>query len=293
MTGRRHALAATALVVALGSVVRAQSVPLGGAAPQTGVPASLMPIPLREIGFDQRLGERVPLDVALRDENGRPVWLGDFFGKRAVVLTFAYYECPMLCSQVLNSLASALAVLTLTPGSDFEIVTISFNPRDTPELARGRKAATLERYRKAGAENAWHFLIGDEKQIRRVTDATGFRYVWDNETKQYAHPSGILVLTPDGRLSHYLYGIEYGPRDLRLALVEASSGTIGNAVDAILHYCYRYDPATGRYGFAVMTLVRAAGIATVLAIASFILISLRRERNDAGRTFRSGTAGHS
>jgi protein SCO1 len=287
----RHPVASGFCLVLLCAVVStaaaaAQGVPLGGGPPQTGVPASQMPPALREVGFDQRLSERVPLDIALRDEAGRRVTLGEYFGRRPVVLTLVYYECPMLCTQVLNSLAGALAVLTLDPGKDFEIVTVSFNPRETPELAAAKKASYLERYRRPGAAEGWHFLTGDEASIRRLTEAVGFRYVYDAELGQYAHPSGITVLTPDGRLSHYLYGIEYGPRDLRLALVDASAGKIGNAVDKLLLYCYHYNPATGRYGFVVMAVVRAAGVVTVAAIATFIIVMRRRE----SRAARGATA---
>lgn len=270
-------------VLALGAVLAAalsagaQSVPLSGGPPQVGVPASAMPPVLREVGFDQRLNERVPLDITLRDEQGRTVTLGEFFGARPVVLTLVYYECPMLCTQVLGSLAGALTTLTLEPGRDFEIVTVSFNPAETPALAAAKKADYLERYRRPGAEKAWHFLTGDEASIGRLTGAVGFRYVYDQDVRQYAHPSGITVLTPDGRLSHYLYGIEYGPRDLRLALVDASAGRIGTAVDQLLLYCYHYNPATGRFGFVVMTVVRVAGAATVACLAAFIVLARRRE----------------
>jgi protein SCO1 len=295
MTTRPWQLALIAAVVAgLSTLARAQSVPLGGMPPQTGVPSTAMPPVLREVGFDQRLSERVPLDITLRDEDGRAVRLGDFFGRRPVVLTLVYYECPMLCTQVLNSLVGALMVLTLEPGKDFELVTVSFDPRETPALAAQKKATYLERYKRPGAERAWHFLTGDEPSIKRLTAAVGFRYVYDNDIRQFAHPSGITVLTPDGRLSHYLYGIEYGPRDLRFALVDASAGKIGTPIDKLLLYCYHYNPATGRYGFVVMTIVRAAGIATVLSIVTFIIVMRRREiRNLAAarRTDRDPAGG--
>jgi len=201
-----------------------------------------------------------------------------------VVLVFAYYDCPMLCTQVINGLSSALGVMSLNPGKDFEIVTVSFNPHDTPASATAKKAVYLERYRRPGAAEGWHFLTGDQPQIDRLTKAAGFRYAWDAETKQYAHPSGVIVLTPDGRLSKYLFGIEYGARDLRLGIVEASEGNIGTPVDALLLYCYHYDPMTGRYGLAIMRTIRLAGAATVLAIGGFIAIMVRRERRLARRT---------
>jgi protein SCO1/2 len=245
---------------------------------EPGIVSTALPAPLREIGFDQNIDRRVPLDTVFRDESGATVRLGDYFGKKPVVLVFAYYDCPMLCTQVINGLSSALGVMSLTPGKDFEIVTVSFNPRDTPASATAKKAVYLERYRRPGAAEGWHFLTGDEPQIDRLTKAAGFRYAWDAETKQYAHPSGVIVLTPDGRLSKYLFGIEYGPRDLRLAIVEASAGKIGTPVDSLLLYCYHYDPMTGRYGLAIMRTIRLAGAATVLAIGAFIVVMVRRER---------------
>jgi protein SCO1/2 len=248
---------------------------------EPGQPSATMPAALREIGFDQNLDQHVPLDTPLRDEQGRSVQLGEYFGKRPVVLIFAYYECPMLCTQVINGLASALNVLSLQPGRDFEIVTVSFDPRDTPATAAAKKAHYIERYTRAGAADAWHFLTGDEASIKRLTKAAGFRYVWDAPTNQFAHPSGIIVLTPDGRLARYLFGIEYGPRDLRLAIVEASDGKVGSPADALLLYCYHYDPMTGRYGLVIMRTLRLAGIATVLALGGFIFVMLRLERKAA------------
>ncbi|HJZ72781.1 MAG TPA: SCO family protein [Vicinamibacterales bacterium] len=245
---------------------------------EPGMASSQVPAPLREIGFDQNLDQRVPLDVAFRDERGASVRLGDYFGKRPVVMVFAYYDCPMLCTQVINGLSSALGVLSLKPGEDFEIVTVSFNPADTPATARAKKAIYLERYTREGAAASWHFLVGDQPSIDRLTRAAGFRYVWDATTKQFAHPSGIIVLTPDGRLARYLFGIEYGPRDLRYAIVEASDGRVGNVADALLLYCYHYDPMSGRYGLVVMRALRLAGAATVLALLSFVAVMIRRER---------------
>jgi len=264
-------------------LLRAQmtGAPTAGYKLEPGITSSTMPRPLREIGFDQNLDQYVPLDVPFRDESGRTVRLADYFGSRPVVLVFAYYDCPMLCTQVINGLSTALNLLSLAPGKDFEIVTVSFNPRDTPATASAKKAVYLERYTRDGAARAWHFLSGDEPSIDRLTKAAGFRYVWDAETKQFAHPTGVIVLTADGRLSRYLFGIEYGPRDLRYALVEASAGSVGNAADTLLLYCYHYDPMTGRYGFVVMRAVRIAGAATVLALVSFIIVMVRKEKRAA------------
>jgi len=233
---------------------------------------------LTEIGFDQRLGESLPLDLPLRDEAGNAVRLGDYFKGRPVVLTLVYYECPMLCTLTLNGLASALDVLSFDAGKEFEIVTVSFDPRETPELARAKKQTYLQRYKRPGAEAAWHFLTGDADCVKRLTQAVGFRYVWDERTQQFAHPSGVMVATPDGRLARYLYGIEYAPNDLRLALIESAEGKIGTPIDQAILFCYQYDPATGRYGAAVMRILRLAAIATLTALGAFLTVMLRRER---------------
>ena len=276
-------LSFVSFVMSSPQALRAQmtGAPAPGYKRDAGVSSSTMPAPLREIGFDQNLDQTVPLDTPLIDENGRVVRLGEYFGARPVILVFAYYECPMLCTQVINGLASALGVLSLEPGKDFEIVTVSFDPRDTPASASAKKATYLDRYKRPGARTAWHFLTGEPASIERLTRAAGFRYVWDDKTQQFAHPTGVIVLTPDGRLARYLFGIEYGPRDLRLALVEASAGKVGSAVDTLLLYCYHYDPMTGRYGFVVMRAVRIAGAATVLALAAFILVMVRKEKRAA------------
>lgn len=246
------------------------------------------PTALRDVGFDQRLGERLPLDVALRDEAGREVRLGDYFGKRPVVLSFVYFECPMLCTLSLNGLASALGVLSFDPGKEFEIVTVSFDPRDTPAAAANKKRAYLARYKRPSAETGWHFLTGGPEGLARLTRAAGFRYAWDEETKQFAHPAGVVVVTPEGKISRYLFGIEYAPRDLRLALVESASEKIGTPVDAVALYCYQYDPMTGRYGMAIMRIVRLGGLLTVLALVGYVLVMLRRERTRAAVPGRAG-----
>jgi len=245
---------------------------------------------LREIGFDQRLGAAVPLDLPFRDESGASVRLHDYFGKRPVVLSLNYYSCPMLCTVTLNGLASALDTISMTAGKEFEVVTVSFDPSETPQLASAKKKAYLERYKRPGAAQGWHFLTGDAPAIAALTKAVGFRYVWDAETRQFAHPAGVLVLTPEGRIARYLYGIEYAPRDLRLAVVEASAGRIGNPVDQIILACYQYDPTTGRYGAAIMRIVRAVGALTVAALAGFITMMLRRE-GAARRAAAAGAAG--
>ena len=270
--------AASLAIAAVPAAAQMSGNPVAGYKRDVGLPASTMPPALKEVGFDQKLNEQVPLDLRFTDEQGRAVALGDYFGRRPVVLAFVYFDCPMLCSQVLNATASSLDLMSIEAGRDFDVVAVSFDTRETPEKARARKALTLERYHHTDAAAGWHFLTGDQAAIDRLTAAAGFRYAWDEETKQFAHPAGVVVLTPDGRLARYLFGIDYGPRDLRLAIVEASEGKVGNPVDSLLLYCYHYDPMTGRYGLIVMRVLRLAGAATVLLIASFILIMLRRER---------------
>src|SRR5262245_52378805 len=273
-------LVAGAMCVTAAMPVRAQmtGAPPAGYRQAPGVPASTVPAPLREIGFDQRVGEPLPLDTIFRDETGRDVVFGRYFTTRPVILAFVYYDCPMLCTQIVNALVAALRTMSMTPGRDFEVVLVSFDPREQPARAAVRKAETLVRYDRPGSEAGWHFLTGDEASIRRLTGAAGFRYVWDEPTKQFAHPAGIVIATPDGRPSRYLFGLEYGPRDVRLALTEASEGRIGTVVDALLLYCYHYDPMTGRYGLVVMRMLRVAGVLTVMALGAFILLMLRLER---------------
>jgi protein SCO1/2 len=219
----------------------------------------------------------LPLDATLRDESGRTVRLGDYFGRRPVVVTLAYYGCPMLCTLSLNGLASALKTLSFDAGREFDVVTISFEPKETPQQAASAKKTYVERYGRPGAAGGWHFLTGKPAAIDAITRAVGFRFAWDEQTNQYAHPAGIVVATPEGRIARYLYGVEYAPKDLRFALVEASSGRVGNPVDQLLLYCYQYDPARGRYGAAVLRTVRFFGILTVVSLITLIAVLRYRE----------------
>ncbi|HYU78143.1 MAG TPA: SCO family protein [Vicinamibacterales bacterium] len=275
----KHAIGIFTVLLTLAASAAAQDGP-PGLRPEAATPSSQMPGILKNVTFDQRLNERLPLDTFLRDEAGRAVRLGDYFGERPVVLAFAYYECPMLCTQVLNGLTNALTVLTETVGREFDVVVVSFDPRDTPVLAAGKKKAHVDRYKRAGSEPGWHFLTGDEASVKRVTDAAGFHYVWDDRTQQFAHPSGIVVTTPDGRLSRYFFGIDFAPRDVKFALIESSAGRIGNAVDKLLLYCYHYDPSTGSYGFIAMRAVRIGGAVTLVALVGFVLVALGREQRE-------------
>jgi protein SCO1/2 len=244
---------------------------------KAGETSTTVPAQLKDVTFEQRLGTQLPLDTRLRDEAGRDVALGDYFGRRPVVLAFVYYSCPMLCTQVLNGVSGAAKALPFTVGSEYDVVFLSFDPRDTPEAAAAKKKAQLEDYKQTGTAAGWHYLTGTEAAIRRVTSAAGFFYRWDEASGQYAHVSGVLVVTPDGHLSRYFYGVEYSPKELRMALVESSEGKVGSAVDKLLLYCYHYDPTTGRYGVIAMNLVRLGGAVTILFLGGFIWLMRRRE----------------
>jgi protein SCO1/2 len=247
-----------------------------------GLPAAEVPAQLRDVGFDQNLNQLLPLDVELTDEHGRTVKIGDYFGKRPVVLSLVYYGCPMLCLQSLSSLAATLGVLSENPGEDFEVVSVSIDPRETPALALEKKAHYVERSGKPSIAAGWHYLTGTEANIQRLAKAAGFRYAWDESQKQFAHPAGIVIATPQGKVARYLFGIDYGPRDLRLALVDASEQKISSPLKRALLYCYHYDLATGRYSLAIMRIVRVAGAATVLALGMLIFVWTRRERRQVG-----------
>jgi protein SCO1/2 len=250
--------------------------------PPAREPASERPAALRDVGLDQKLNGQLPLDAMFKDAQGRDVAIGDIFTSgRPVVLALVYFECPMLCTQVLNGLTGALETLSLDAGKDFDVIALSFDPREEPKLAKAKKIAYMGRYGRPGTEDGWHFLTGTQESIARVTDAVGFRYTFDENIGQFAHGALITVLTPEARISRYLYGIDYGGRDLRLALVEASDGAIATPVDRALLYCYHWDPTTGRYGFVAMSLVRGAGVLTLLGFGTFIVVSLRRERRAA------------
>jgi protein SCO1/2 len=244
-----------------------------GAAAQDRLPASL-----DKIGLDQRLNEVVSPALAFRDDTGRPVRLGDFFQGRPVVLVLAQYRCPLLCNQVLNGLLDGLRPLALDAGKDFQVVVVSFDAREGPELAAAKKASQVAAYGRAGAESGWHFLTGEQPAIDALTQAVGFRYRYDDRLDRFAHASGIVVLTPEGRIARYFYGIRYAGRDLRLALVEAGNEQIGSPADRMLLLCYEYDLASGQYTLAVMKLVRLGGMLTLLALATFFVLARLHER---------------
>jgi protein SCO1 len=265
---------ATSTMLAAAAPLRAQ----GLAPDDAGDPAQAKPGLLSKVGIDQHLNQQIPLDLPFTDESGRDVRLGEFFGKRPVVLALVYYECPMLCTQVLNGMVSALGVLTFDVGREFDVVAVSINPKETPGLAAQKKQAYVERYKRPQTAAGWHFLTGKEENIQRLAAAVGFRYAFDERIQQYAHGAGIEVVTPRGVLSKYFYGIEFSPRDLKFGLMEASEERIGTAIDNALLLCYHYDPATGTYGATAIEAVRIGGVATLLALSAFIFVSLRRER---------------
>ena len=250
----------------------------GNVSPRPVDPVTKKPVLLKDVRFDQKLDAQVPAGLPFTDDLGNAVTLGQYFGKRPIVLAMVYFECPMLCSQVLNDLVSALGVLSLNPGQDFDVVAVSFNPREGAGVAALKKAGYMERFGRPGTEQGFHFLTGTEAAITQLTDTVGFKYAWDEDIKQYAHAAGVIVLTPDGRVSKYFYGLEYSPRDLRLGLVEASDRKIGTPVDTLLLYCYHYDPTTGKYGLVAMRTVQGGGIVTVAAMVTFWIVMWRRSR---------------
>jgi len=280
MSGRRVRFARRAAVLPLllfaalvaPATARGQEDPLPVMQNPTGSPEVM-----KQIGIDQKLDAQVPLDLSFRDEQGALVPLRRYFGKRPVVLAMVYYECPMLCTFVLNGVLNSAKALSFEMGKDYEVVTVSIDPTEKPLLAEAKHTMYAGLYGRPGAVAGWHFLTGDEPAIRQLAGSVGFRYIYDKASQQYGHASGIMVLTPEGRVSRYFYGITYPPRDLRFALVEASGGKIGTPVDAILLTCFHYDPMTGKYGLVISRVVRLAGIATVLAIGGMVFVLRRRE----------------
>lgn len=268
------------------------SSPLYGARPQGGAVSSGLPKALQEVGIDQKLNHQLPLDLVFRNENGEPVKLGDYFGKKPVVLSLVYYECPMLCTQVLNGMVSSFKVLSFKAGDEFDVVTVSFDPRETSALASAKKktyVGYLPEAKRSAATSGWHFLTGDSENIKQLTEAVGFNYQFDEATNQFAHASAIMIATPEGKLARYFYGIEYAPKDLRLGLVEASQNKIGSPVDRLLLYCYHYDPATGKYGAVVMNMIRLGGIATLFGMVA-LFFAMRRRNARQVRLRAGGTA---
>ena len=251
---------------------------LATACPAQASDSTTRPPLLKGVGIDQRLNEQVPLDLLFQDEEGRPVRLGDYFGKKPVVLSLVYFSCPMLCTTAENGLLESLKDLKFDVGKEFEILTVSFDPEDKPPVANAKKSLYVGLYTRKGADKGWHFLTGNESSIRRLTDAVGFHYNYDPKTRQFAHATGIVVLTPEGKISRYFYGIHYPSGDLRLALVESSHNKIGSPVDQVLLFCCQYDPVVGKYGLIISRILQLAGVITVVSLGTFMLVMFRFDR---------------
>src|SRR5437667_9671426 len=268
-----HIVATAALLLAAGTTLRAQSVPASA-----GPASSAMPAVLQNVGFEPPLNGPMPLDLPFRDETGRSVQLRDYFGRqKPVVLAFVYYGCPMLCDQVEQGVVGVLRMLSFNPGRDYEVVFVSFDSRETPQMAAEKKKKALARFRRPETDSGWHFLTGSQESIDAATKAANFRFSFDAKSSLFAHASGVMLLTSDGRISRYFYGVEYPGRDMRLHLVDASAGRIGTPIDHVLLYCYHYDPSSARYSASILKIIRLVGVLTILFLAGGILIFRRRE----------------
>lgn len=243
-------------------------------------PANMRPPGLEFVGIEQHLSAELPGDIEFKNEFGDKVKLGDYFGKgKPVILNLGYYQCPMLCGELLQGLSGSLRVLKFDVGKDFDVVSLSFDPRETPDMAAEKKRDIMKRYGRPGAENGWHFLTGSAESINAVTKAVGYQFQFDEKTNQYAHATAIVVLTPDRHVAEYFYGVEFSPKDLRLGLVQASQGKIGNVADQVLLYCYHYDPRIGKYGAVISNILRLAGVATMLILGTFMFIMFRADKS--------------
>ncbi len=281
----RHIVGIVALMLAAG-MLRAQAVP-GNAGPA----ASAMPAALQDVGFSPPLNGPMPLDLFFRDETGRSVRLREYFGQKPVVLAFVYYRCPMLCDQVEQGVVGVLRMLSFNPGRDYEVVFVSFDSRETPEMAAEKKKKALAHFRRPEADSGWHFLTGSRESVEAATKAANFRFSFDAKNNLFAHASGVLLLTPDGRISRYFYGVEYPGRDMRLGLVDASAGKIGTPMDHVLLFCYHYDPTAATYSASILKIIRLAGVLTILCLVGGILISRRRETLAAAQNLSRPLAG--
>lgn len=240
-----------------------------------------------DVGIDQRLNEQIPLDLTFRDETGKSVTLAEYFHSKPVIISLVYYRCPMLCTQVLNGMVETFRTMTFTTGKEFDIITVSIDPNEKPELAAEKKQQYVEEYGREGVAQGWHFLTGEQASIERLAKAVGFRYVYDPNSKQFAHGAGIMVATPQGKVARYLYGIEYGARDLKFALMEAAENRVGSTVDKILMLCYHYDPTTGKYGIVVTNLLKGGGALCLLILGGYMLVNFLRDRRRTLHTVKS------
>jgi protein SCO1 len=269
-------------VAALGAIVFAHPARTLGQFTDPDQRIGVRPELLNDVGVDQKLNGSIPLDLLFRDEHGKRVALGQYFQGKPVILTLVYYNCPMLCTQVLNGLDRSLEQIPMSIGKDFDVVTVSIDPTEQPSLAEAKQAVYLGMYNRPGAAEGWHFLTGEEPQIRQLAAAVGFRYAYDPDSKQYAHLSAIMLLTPEGKLSRYFYGVTYPVRDMRLGLVDASGGKIGSPVDQVLLFCYHYDPHTGKYGLLISRVLQLSGLATILIGGVFLILLFRGEHYSLG-----------
>jgi protein SCO1/2 len=256
-----------------------------------GPSASVKPPGLTNVGIEQKLNEQIPLDLAFRDETGKPVHLGDYLGKKPVILNLVYYRCPMLCNELLVGLESALKVLKFDVGKEFDVVTVSFDPKDIPEAATAKKAEILTRYKRAGSEQGWHFLTGSQDSIANLTQAVGFQYQYDSKSDQFAHTTAIMILTPQGKIAQYYYGVEFPPKDLRLGLIQASENKIGTLADQVILYCFHYDPNTGKYSAIISRIIQLSGGVTILGLGTVLLVLFRRG-SDSEHTLRRQSGSH-
>jgi protein SCO1 len=278
----RHKLAARWTLTIAGFLLAAFSSHAQTIPSNVGTASSTMPPALVNVGFEPPLNGQMPLDVSFLDETGRTVQLRDYFGKKPVVLAFVYYGCPMLCSQVEQGVVGSLRMLSFNPGRDYDVVFISFDSRESPDMAASKKETALSHFRRPETAAGWHFLTGSQESINAVTRAANYRYTFNARTNLFAHASGVMILTPDGRISRYFYGVEYPGRDMRLGLVDASAGKIGTPIDHALLFCYQYDPTTATYSASILKIVRLAGVLTILCIVGGILIFRRRDAVRAG-----------
>ena len=268
-----HALFVT---IALGATALGQSMTNGIMSP----PSNIKPAGLNDVDIVQNLNQQIPMDLSFRDETGKQVRLGDYFGKKPVILSLVYYRCPMLCSEVMVGLSGSLKALQFDVGKEFDVITVSFDPKDTPEAATAKKADYIKRYGRPGAADGWHFLTGPQDSITALTKAVGFGYQYDAKSGQFSHATAIMIVTPEGKLAQYYYGVEYPPKDLRLGLIQASQNKIGTLADQVLLYCYHYDPTTGKYGAIISRVIQLSGGATVLGLGLFLIILFRRGPQD-------------
>src|SRR5579862_3450297 len=274
-------IAALLLGSTLCTVVSAQTIPSN-----VGQTASTLPPGLRDVGFEPALNSQLPMDLPFRDEAGKTVQLRDYFGQKPVVLAFVYYNCPMLCDQIQQGVVGSLRMLSFNPGRDYEVVFVSFDSRDTAENATEKKKVAMKHFRRPETESGWHFLTGSKESVDAVTKAANFRFNYDAKNNLFAHASGVMILTPDGRISRYFYGVEYPGRDMRLGLVDASAGKIGSPIDHVLLFCYHYDPTTATYSASILKIVRLGGVLTILAIVAAILVFRRRDIHAAPAKFQ-------